>query len=770
MDLVNYWLEKQSEHAFLEEVHGDAAIDWVKKKNEMCLGSLGDPTGRPLYDKVLSILDCKDKIPHVVKYGEFYYNFWQDAVNKRGLWRRTTLESYRSDCTEWETVLDIDELCSKEDESWVYKGHSLYDPVENILSNGATRIPPKRTLMKLSRGGSDAVVMREFDLEKKEFVTEENKGFVVPEAKSSCSWINENTLLIGTDMKDSKSLTDSGYPRVVRVWRRGTPLEESTIVFEGSQKDVAAHVYMSHHDGILTCWKHRSLTFYTSKKELCVIPLPSVEKGVDIDLDHPFSPIVAAVMDDTGNCWRDLSALPEDVQSVEQFSNQLVITLRSEWTTKHNGVSAVHRAGSLLAVSIEDFIANGVEAYFHTLFEPSADGRISLSDTVTTKNYLILETLDNVKSKLQFWKFDRNSGWQFRGSEENAVTRGTHVTAVDSDTSNSYWLTVSSFLTPSTLCLCDAELEVNGIVEAVKQPLKALPHQFEASGCEEFQLEATSKDGTKIPYFVVRSKPTGATENKPVPTLMYGYGGFEIPILPSYMAVTGLTWLEKGYCFVVANIRGGGEFGPQWHQAALKSNRNKSYEDFIAVGEDLVARGITTPEKLGIRGGSNGGLLMGNVFVSRPDLFGAVICQVPLLDMKRFHKLLAGASWMAEYGDPDSQDWEHFLYKYSAYHNIQPVSQHNSAKGAAVAVKSNPLLTSDPPPKYPPLFMATSTRDDRVHPYHARSFVKRLEELDMPSLYYYENMEGGHGGAADNKQQAYVTVLYNEFLYRHICQ
>jgi len=463
--------------------------------------------------------------------------------------------------------------------------------------------------------------------------------------------------------------------------------------------------------------------------------------------------VAAAVADPSR--WYDLTALPDDVQDASPFADQLLITLRSAWETARGGTVSTFGAGSMLAVSIDDFVANGASASFTVLFEPPADGRVSLSDSAVTKNYLILETLDNVKSRLHFWKYARGAGWSHCGAEKEAVTRGLSVSAVDPQSCDHYWLTVNSFLRPSTLCQGDAGLEVAGVAEAMALPMKALPAQFDASGCEEFQLEAVSADGTRIPYFIVRKTLGEGETATPVPTLLYGYGGFEIPILPNYMAVTGLTWLEKGFSYVTANIRGGGEFGPQWHQAALKQNRNKCYEDFIAVAEDLIARGLTTGPQLGIRGGSNGGLLMGNMYVQRPDLFGAVVCQVPLLDMHRFHKLLAGASWMAEYGDPDTADWDGFLYRYSAYHNINPPT------GTTAGLSTTPV-------KYPPLFMATSTRDDRVHPYHARCFVKRLEELDTPSVYYYENMEGGHGGAADNKQQAFITVLYNEFLYRHL--
>lgn len=699
-----YWESRDGEHSYLEEVSGDRALKWVEKRNEHSLKVLGDPTGTALYDNVLAILDSKDKIPHARFIKGNIYNFWQDESNQRGLWRRTTLESYRLKSPDWEIVLDIDKLCKEENESWVYKGHVLND----------ITAASSRTLLQLSRGGSDAVVIREFDLLTKTFVNAEDGGFVLPEAKSRVSWLDDDTLLVGTDFGDGSSLTDSGYPRVIHVWRRGTQLASSERVFSGEKTDVSVSGYASSHCGHVFEWRSRSLTFYTSTY--------SVRKGDDGE-------------------WYDLTTLQEDAD-VSQFLDQMLISLRRDWVLPS---SISYPAGSLLSVGIMDFVKNGTNAKMTLLFAP--ESRVSMDSYTCLKDYLVIHLLDNVKSKLCFWKYivsspggsNINNRWELQSAEEEGVIRGASVSSYDSDESNLYWLTISSFLQPSKLFLVDASLGAEGVRSA--SVVKALPEQFDATGLEECQAEAVSEDGTIVPYFMIKRKDAPMDGNNP--TLLYGYGGFEISLLPSYGAVTGATWLQRGGIYALANIRGGGEFGPTWHQQALKANRKLAYDDFIAIAEHLIESGVTRREKLAIRGGSNGGLLVGNVMTRRPDLFGAVICQVPLLDMKRYSHLLAGASWMAEYGDPSlPEEWE-FLKHYSPYHNID----HKSAKTS-----------------YPALLMMTSTKDDRVHPYHARCFVKRLEDLGCSNVLYYENIEGGHGGAADSKQSSFMISLYTKFL------
>eukprot|EP01041_Mallomonas_annulata_P005263 gene5263-10532_t len=824
---VSYWTSVDHLSKYLEDVDGKDAIDWVLKENEITKKKLGDPKEKPLYNRVLSILDSKDKIPHVSKVGNYYYNFWQDSTNPRGILRRTRLDYTQLQCIptcqgdaasmqvpngklctledpHWELVLDIDLLGKIENESWVYGGYTVLEPED--LDEA-----PSRAMVYLSPGGSDAKVVREFDLVTKSFVED---GFNLPAAKSSVSWFDKDNLLVGTNFDGvvdgiTSSLTDSGYPRVVCKWRRGTALSDAELQFEGETSDVSVSGYMSRHRGYKMEFRRRGLTFYTSKEWIRF-----EDEAV----------------------WHEIP-VQEDAQ-VQQFLDQILITLRSDWTVGGEcgeGGGVTFAKGSVLAVAARDLIANGVHAKFSPIFVPSE--RIALEDFECTCNYIVLNTLENVKSRIHIWHFDPNapvsspsgSSWTCVGSEKEAVIRGASIRAVDSDRSDCIWLTVASFTKPSTLYLVDISEGVDAIGAAMGHtPIKQLPAQFNADDLVESQFEATSSDGTKVPYFTIMRRDTpldGST-----PTLLYGYGGFEISLTPSYQGVTGAAWLEAGGCYVMANIRGGGEFGPQWHQAALKANRHRAYDDFIAVAEDLISRGITTRQRLAIRGGSNGGLLMVevtppknsicnctreashaeashrggfgleaslakmNIFlqnycecspintqllkysywqekprVQKPhqqlqDLFGAVVCAVPLLDMKRFNKLLAGASWVGEYGDPDTSDWEEYLHQYSPYHNLDPSGDTT----------------------YPPLLMTTSTKDDRVHPYHARSFVKRLLEISGddfdvdvevnslskekqerqeqgrqtdPSMFgtrktfYYENVEGGHGGAADSKQQ-----------------
>ncbi|KAG8470943.1 hypothetical protein KFE25_009364 [Diacronema lutheri] len=706
---VAYWQGRQGEHAWLEDVLGERALAWVRAHNERTLRALGDPTGTPTYERILEILTSKDKIPYISKVGELYYNFWQDKENKRGLLRRTTLASYESGSPEWETVLSVDALCAAEGESWVYKGSTPLDEGEGVA--------PTRTLLHLSRGGADATVVREFDLVALRFVPAAEGGFELPEAKSSVGWQSRDVLLVGTDF-GAGSLTDSGYPRTVREWRRGTPLAAAAEVYAGEFADVSVRGYRTRHCAHAYEWRTRSPNFYTSKKALR-----------------------AVARDGRPGPWLSLDGSVPDDAIVRQFRDQLLVQLRSEWRG--------HAAGSLLAARIDEIawdpsggpggraLAEAQAAPLTPIFEPSE--RTALDGVTRTRTKLVLTVLDNVKTRVLSLGCADDGAWacdQADGVEP--LIGGRSISAVDADAGDDVWLTEWTHLTPHALKLGSVAAGVGGLGAA--RQLRQLPPMFDASGLCVRQGFATSKDGTLIPYFVIRRD--GVTEA--VPTLLYGYGGFEISLTPNYMSSVGAAWLQKGGCFVEANIRGGGEFGPTWHRAALKENRNKAYEDFEAVAEHLIATGVTTREQLACRGGSNGGLLVGNAVVRRPDLWGAVVCAVPLLDMRRFNKLLAGASWMAEYGDPDTSDWS-FLSAFSPYHNI------------------------DRDASYPPMLLTTSTRDDRVHPYHARAFVARLEEAGVcDELLYYENIEGGHGGAADPKQQAFMMCLYVDFLRKTI--
>ncbi|MGH7888576.1 MAG: prolyl oligopeptidase family serine peptidase, partial [Candidatus Binatia bacterium] len=484
-----------------------------------------------------------------------------------------------------------------------------------------------------------------------------------------------------------------GYPRVVKEWRRGTPISAAETLFEGKVEDVSVTVSVLHDHGRVYEFISRGLTFFTSELSLR-----------------------------RGDLWVKIDK-PADAR-VEIFMDQILLRLRSDWTVG----GKTYRAGSLLASNFEAY-ARG-EREFTVLFEPSE--RKALASTSTTKNYLILNELDNVRSKVYALK--RENGTWTRSVVETPSLASARLRGVDADESDDYFLTVTDFLTPSSL-------DFGTIGGAKPERLKSLPAFFGADGLAISQFEAISKDGTKVPYFLVGKKEIPLTGKNP--TLLYGYGGFGISLLPNYSAGIGAAWLERGGVYVVANVRGGGEFGPTWHYAARKENRQRAFDDFIAVAEDLIARKITSPQHLGISGGSNGGLLVGVMLTQRPDLFKAVVCQVPLLDMRRYGKLLAGASWIDEYGDPDKTEEWNYIAKYSPYHNV-------------FAEK-----------KYPRALFTTSTRDDRVHPGHARKMFAKMKAQGHDVL-YYENIEGGHGGAADNRQLAYMSALTYSFLVREL--
>ncbi len=513
----------------------------------------------------------------------------------------------------------------------------------------------------------------------------------MPEAKSELSWQGKDSLFVASDFgKDSQ--TDSGYPRIVKLWQRGTPLSSAKTIYEGQKTDISVSAFVAEEAGYRREIIRRGVTFYTNETYL-----RSGEKLSRI-------------------------AVPDDA-NISFFGPQILITLKSAWTV----AGKTWPSGSLIASDFEKFQAG--ERQFTQLFSPSTT--TALNGTTATKNFLIVEALDNVKGRLTEWRF-KNGQWSQRAI--NAPAFGTiGATAIDADSSDDYFFTHADFLTPDSLYLAHAGNDE-------RELLKQRPAFFDASSMEIAQNEAVSKDGTRIPYFIVKPKNLKLDAN--TPTLLYGYGGFEVSLTPYYSAGVGKAWLEKGGVYVLANIRGGGEFGPRWHQAALKENRQKAYDDFIAVAEDLVAKKITQPKKLGIMGGSNGGLLMGVMMTQRPDLFGAVVCQVPLLDMRRFNQLLAGASWMGEYGNPDvPAEWD-YISKYSPYQNIKAKTQ------------------------YPNILFTTSTRDDRVHPGHARKMMAKMQSEGVKSAWYFENMEGGHAGAADNSQKADMTALEYSFLWK----
>jgi prolyl oligopeptidase len=670
---------------WLENVQGDAALAWVRERNARSQQVLeARPEFAPLRRRLLEVLNAEDRIPYFTRIGEHLYNFWQDASHRRGLWRRTTLDEYRKARPAWETVLDLDALAAAEQENWVWSGARCLEPQHH------------RCLVFLSRGGADASVVREFDTIAKAFVT---GGFVLPEAKSEVDWIDADTLAVGTDFGPG-SMTDSGYPRVIRRWRRGTPLAAATTLFEGRASDVSVSVRVDRTPGFERTWVVRATDFHHQE-------WLQLEGDRTVRLDVPTDARIG-FMHSAGE--------PEDT---------LLIELRSDLTV----AGRTHPRGALLAADLPAYLAG--ERRFSVLFEPTATR--SLAGYTTTRTHVLLNVLDNVTSRLEECRRD---GGRFTRRSIAAPSPGSlsvgslhDPTRRDDPLAEQYTLNYADFLTPDALLLGRTGSDL-------RTPLKSLPPTFDAGGLRAVQHVATSRDGTKVPYFLVG--PENLVPDGAHPTMLYGYGGFRISLAPWYARGWGPAWLARGGVLAVANLRGGGEFGPAWHQAAVKEDKQKSYDDFIAVAEDLIARRITSPRHLGIEGGSNGGLLVGAVLVQRPELFNAVVCQVPLLDMRRYHTLLAGASWMAEYGNPDDPDEWAFIAKYSPYQNVRPDV------------------------RYPRVLFTTSTRDDRVHPGHARKMAARMLAQGHEVL-YYENIEGGHGLAADNEQRAHVLAL--EFAY-----
>ncbi|HPX36437.1 MAG TPA: prolyl oligopeptidase family serine peptidase [Mycobacterium sp.] len=661
-------------YLWLENIDDDDALDWVRRRNDATTTELSDEEFTRMRAEALEVLDTDTRIPYVRRRGDHLYNFWRDAANPRGLWRRTSLASYRTDTPDWDVVIDLDELARADGENWVWAGADVIEPDHTLA------------LVALSRGGSDATVVREFDMRTKSFVPD---GFILPEAKSRLAWEDHDTVLVGTDFGPD-SLTESGYPRIVKRWKRGEPLEQATMLFTGSVTDVAVTAGVDRTPGYQRTLIYRAVDFYNDQ----VFQLRS---GELVHIDAPTDASLSVHRD-----W-------------------LLIELRTDWhRSDASGASEVYQAGSLLAADYERFLDGTAD--LTPVFTP--DERTCLHQYAWTRDRLVMVTLADVASRVEIVTPGTWTREPVAGLERSSNT----VIVATDDTGDEVFLDSSGFLTPSTLYY--------GTDSGEFSPIKTSPSFFDAAGLDVEQHFATSDDGTRVPYFVV-----GRTGAGPAPTLLGGYGGFEVAQTPGYGGVLGRLWLSRGGTYVLANIRGGGEYGPGWHTQAVRGGRHKVAEDFAAVARDLVARGITTAAQLGAQGGSNGGLLMGIMLTKYPELFGALVCQVPLLDMKRFHLLLAGASWVAEYGDPDDPDEWAFISEYSPYQNI------STAK------------------TYPPVLITTSTRDDRVHPGHARKMTAALEEAGH-RVWYYENIEGGHAGAADNKQTAFKSALAFSFLHR----
>ncbi len=682
--MINYDTPGQTDedHLYLEEVLGEKALDEVKGWNKSTLDRLmADPRFEEMQAQALEILNSKDKIPYVSYRGGEVHNFWQDAENVRGVWRKSTLDSYLGDATQWETVLSFDKLSADEDKNWVYKGNNCLSPNYELC------------IVNLSDGGKDAVVRREFNAKTKSFVED---GFVTDESKGTADWLDKDHMVIGVDFGEG-TMTDSGYPMVAKLWKRGTPLTEAVELGRGEQADVGYWPGVFElSDGRREIVISRSMTFYDSK--VYWVPM---QDGA------PQTPV--------------LFPIPEKANLGSEFKGQVMLSLNEDWRG--------FKSGDLVSFSIDDFMEDGEIKDVHLVYSP--DEKSSLNGYGVTKSKVLMSVSRDVAATAYTFDWD---GEKWTREALDFPKNGAINIGATNDKEDIAFVSTESFLTPDTLWTFNTET-------MEKAEAKSLPSWFDASSMVAEQFFATSKDGTKVPYFVVHDKDIEMDGTNP--TLLYGYGGFEISLNPSYSATRGKLWLERGGVYVLANIRGGGEYGPKWHQAGLKTERQRIYDDFIAVAESLIDKGITSPAHLGIEGGSNGGLLTGVMYTQRPDLFNAAIVAVPLLDMMRFHKMLAGASWMGEYGNPEDEVEGKFLRSISPYHNIAPDAD------------------------YPEVFFITSTKDDRVHPAHARKAAKRMEDQGHDFL-YYENIDGGHSAAANLKETAKRLALQHVYLMQKL--
>ena len=681
-----YLIAEGDPFLWLEEVDGERALDWVRAQNAETARRLeSQPLFDDLYAQAKATLNSASRLPGIEQKGDWIYNFWRDADHPRGVYRRTTLERFATDDPQWETVIDVDALAAAEGEQWVFRGMDC--------------LPrrPEHCFVRLSPGGGDAAVTREFNSVTKAWVED---GFFLPEAKGSLNWIDADTVFVATDFGPG-TMTDSGYPRLVKRWRRGTPLADAELIHEGAQGSVSVGAFRGRSAGGDIDLVREGTSFWTSAWW-------QLEDGEKFALDLPESATFAGV-----------------------FQGRLVLELKDDWTRD----GAVYPQGAVLVA--DTTALRGGEGAIDVMIRP--DATTVVEDVEVMDDAVLITVLDNVRGKLFRFVPGDEGGWtreRIAFPEDGSL----EVVSTDDETGN-FFARYESFTTPPALSYVASD-------EALPVAVKTQAPSFDGSRYVTRQHFATSADGTRVPYFVVMARDTELDGNNP--THIFSYGGFRNALTPSYSGsyeslygAYGKLWLDRGGVFVLANIRGGGEFGPSWHAAALKENRERAFEDFEAIAEDLVARGVTAPEHLGIEGRSNGGLLVGATMTRRPDLYGAVICGVPLLDMKRYHKLLAGASWMAEYGDPDQRDEWAYISKYSPYQNLQ----------AGV--------------DYPPTFFYTSTRDDRVHPGHARKMAAKMASLGQ-EVWYYENLEGGHGGSSTNDQLAYRLALAYTHLWTQL--
>ena len=661
-------------YLWLENIHGAQPLEWVKAQNARSTAILqADPRYQKDYDAILGVMDATDRIPYGDLDHQYLFNFWQDAQHPKGVWRRTSIADYAKAAPDWDILLDLDQLAADERENWVWKGAECTPSL-------------KHCLLHLSRGGGDAVVVREFDPAAKAFVKD---GFQLVEAKSSISYLAEDTVLCGTDFGPG-SMTASGYPRIVKLWKRGEPLTDARMIYQGKPSDVGVQGVVFHDSAATIELVQRDVSFFSAQYHSIAAD------GTTRQLPLP---------------------LGADLKGAQ--GRNLIFTLREDWTPP--GAAPIAK-GSLIAYRVPESGPAAAGNSVAVLYTP--DARSAIDEVAAGRDAVYASIYHDVTGSVQVFRLGADGVWSHKTL---ALPTGgsTHIVAANAWGPEAQFR-FESYTTPTTLYADPGD--------GTPVAIKSLPARFDASNLMTEQFFATSQDGTQIPYFVTRRK----TLTGPAPTVLYGYGGFEVSETPSYSPNFGMLWLSRGGVFVVANIRGGGEYGPAWHQAALLQNRQKAYDDFQAVAQDIVKRGITTPRRLGIMGGSNGGLLVSANMVQRPDLFGAVVCQVPLIDMIRYTHIGAGASWAAEYGDPARAADRGWIMKYSPYQNVR-------------AGKS-----------YPPVFFVTATSDDRVTPVHARKMAARMEAQGHEVL-FYENTDGGHAAAANHKQAAEMWAL--SFVY-----
>jgi prolyl oligopeptidase len=669
---------EEYEFSFLDEIEGERALAWARQENERTLGELtADPRYQRFHDRALQILQARDRIPFVSFRPDGLHNFWQDENHVRGIWRRTSMASYRTQNPQWETILDVDALARAENANWVYRGANCLPPQET------------RCLVVLSDGGKDAAEYREFDTSTRQFV---EGGFRLPVGKQSATWVDENTLLVAREWGPG-TMTASGYPFVVKRLRRGQSIDQAEEVFRATPQDMQAGGFVLRDAAgrVQGVGFVRATTIFDAEYHMYV-----GDRLVKLNL--PSKANLAGIVD-----GRVLVSLDQDWEAVPGLR---------------------FKADSVISYDLEAFKRNPNAARPSLVWEPGP--RQTLSSIATTRDALIVTTLDNVRGRAVEMNY-ANGRWTSRPIRLPA--NATIGVAAASDESNEALFTVTDYLTPTALWYYNGD---RGALET----LKTTPARFNAATHMVEQFEATSRDGTKVPYFLVR--PRNMRMDGSTPTLLYGYGGFQVSQVPNYNANMGALWLEQGNAYVVANLRGGGEFGPTWHQTAQLANKQRTWDDYIAVAEDLIRRRITSPRRLGGVGGSQGGLLVGTAITQRPELFNAAIVQVPLFDMLRYHTMSAGASWIGEYGDPRIPEQRAWIEGYSPYQRLTPGRT------------------------YPTPFILTSTKDDRVHPGHGRRAAARLQQLGQP-YYYYENIDGGHSAAANLRESARRLAL--EYTY-----